>query len=39
MKSRIALNRGTRLETLDDFDAARIERFIKEYRGIDPPTQ
>ena len=35
MKSRIALTAWTRLETLDDFDAARIERFIKAYRGID----
>jgi hypothetical protein len=34
-KSRIALTAWTRLETLDDFDAARIERFIKAYRGID----
>jgi hypothetical protein len=35
MTSRIALTAWTRLETLDDFDAARIERFIKAYRGID----
>ena len=35
MKSRIALTAWTRLETLDDFDADRIERFIKAYRGID----
>ena len=35
MKSRIALTAWTRLETLDDFDASRIERFIKAYRGID----
>ena len=35
MKSRIALTAWTRLETLDDFDAARVERFIKAYRGID----
>jgi hypothetical protein len=35
MPSRIALTAWTRLETLDDFDAARIERFIKAYRGID----
>jgi Protein of unknown function (DUF3105) len=35
MKSRIALTAWTRLETLDDFDAGRIERFIKAYRGID----
>jgi hypothetical protein len=35
MKSRIALTAWTRLETLDHFDAGRIERFIKAYRGID----
>ncbi|HEY7521588.1 MAG TPA: DUF3105 domain-containing protein [Methylomirabilota bacterium] len=35
MKSRIALTAWTRLETLDQFDAARVERFIKAYRGID----
>jgi hypothetical protein len=35
MKSRIALTAWQRLETLDDFDEARIERFIKAYRGID----
>jgi len=35
MKSRIALTAWTRLETLDEFDASRIERFIKAYRGID----
>ncbi|HXU90652.1 MAG TPA: DUF3105 domain-containing protein [Methylomirabilota bacterium] len=35
MKSRIALTAWTRLETLDDFDAGRIERFIRAYRGID----
>ena len=35
MKSRIALTAWTRLETLEEFDAARIERFIKAYRGID----
>jgi len=35
MKSRIALTAWTRLEALDEFDAARIERFIKAYRGID----
>jgi hypothetical protein len=35
MKSRIALTAWTRLEVLDEFDAARIERFIKAYRGID----
>ena len=35
MKSKIALTAWTRLETLEDFDAGRIERFIKAYRGID----
>jgi hypothetical protein len=35
MKSKIALTAWTRLETLDDFDGARITRFIKAYRGID----
>lgn len=35
MKSRVALTAWTRLETLDEFDASRIERFIKAYRGID----
>jgi hypothetical protein len=35
MKSRIALTAWTRLETLDQFDATRIERFIKAYRGLD----
>jgi hypothetical protein len=35
MKTRIALTAWTRLETLDDFDASRIERFIKAYRGLD----
>ena len=35
MKSRIALTAWTRLETLDDVEEARIERFIRAYRGID----
>lgn len=35
MKSKIALTAWTRLETLDEFDEARIVRFIKAYRGID----
>jgi Protein of unknown function (DUF3105) len=35
MKSRIALTAWTRLDTLDDFDARRITRFIEAYRGID----
>jgi hypothetical protein len=35
MKSRIALTAWTRLETLEEFDEARIVRFIEAYRGID----
>ena len=35
MPSRIALTAWTRLETLDGVDEARIERFIRAYRGID----
>jgi hypothetical protein len=35
MKSRIALTAWTRLETMDEVDEARIERFIRAYRGID----
>jgi hypothetical protein len=35
MKSRIALTAWTRLETLEDVDEARIDRFIRAYRGID----
>jgi len=35
MQSRVALTAWTRLETLDDVDEARIERFIRAYRGID----
>ena len=35
MKSKIALSAWTRLETLDDFDAQKITRFIRAYRGID----
>jgi hypothetical protein len=35
MKSRIALTAWTRLETLDEVEEARIQRFIKAYRGID----
>ncbi|HSN73523.1 MAG TPA: DUF3105 domain-containing protein [Anaerolineae bacterium] len=35
MESRIALTAWTRIDTFDDFDAERIERFIKAYRGID----
>jgi hypothetical protein len=35
MPRRIALTAWTRLETLDDVDEARIDRFIRAYRGID----
>jgi hypothetical protein len=35
MEFRIALTAWNRLETLDDFDEARILRFIREYRGKD----
>jgi len=35
MPSRIALTAWTRLETMDSVDEARIERFIRAYRGID----
>jgi hypothetical protein len=35
MQHRIALTAWTRIETLDEFDAARIRRFIEAYRGID----
>ncbi len=35
MRSRIALTAWTRIETLEDFDANRITRFIEAYRGID----
>ena len=35
MPSRIALTAWTRLETLDGVDEARVERFIRAYRGID----
>jgi hypothetical protein len=39
MKSRIALTAWTRLETMDDVDEARVERFIRAYRGIDHHTR
>jgi len=39
MTSRLALTAWTRLETLDDVDGARIERFIRAYRGIDHHTR
>ena len=35
MRMRIALTAWTRLDAFDDFDEARIERFIRAYRGID----
>ena len=35
MKTRIALTAWTRIDAFDDFDEARIVKFIKAYRGID----
>jgi hypothetical protein len=35
MKSRIALTAWARLDQLDEFDEARITRFIDAYQGID----
>jgi hypothetical protein len=35
MKSRIALTAWTRIDTFDEFDEARVRRFIEAYRGID----
>lgn len=35
MKHRIALTAWTRLDAFEDFDEARIQRFIRAYRGID----
>lgn len=35
MRTRIALTAWTRLDAFDDFDEARIVRFIRTYRGID----
>jgi hypothetical protein len=35
LRQRIALTAWTRIETLDEFDRARIERFVGAYRGID----
>lgn len=35
MRPRIALTAWTRLDAFDDFDEARIVRFIRAYRGID----
>jgi hypothetical protein len=35
MKHRLALTAWTRLDAFDEFDEARIQRFIRAYRGID----
>jgi hypothetical protein len=35
MDRRIALTAWRRIDKFDDFDEARIERFIKSYKGID----
>lgn len=35
MDSRIALTAWNRIDTFADFDAGRIERFIRAYRGRD----
>jgi hypothetical protein len=35
MRSKIALTAWTRIDTMDEFDAKRITRFIEAYRGID----
>ncbi len=35
MKSKIALTAWTRMDSFDEFDEARIVRFIKAYRGTD----
>ncbi len=35
MKHRIALTAWTRIDAFDEFDEARVVRFIKTYRGID----
>ena len=35
MRTRIALSAWTRLDAFDDFDEARVVRFIRTYRGID----
>ena len=35
MKTRIALTAWTRLDAFDEYDEARIVRFIRAYRGID----
>jgi hypothetical protein len=35
MRTRMALTAWTRLDAFDDFDEARVVRFIRAYRGID----
>jgi hypothetical protein len=35
MESRIALTAWGRIDTLDEFDADRVTRFIRAFRGID----
>jgi hypothetical protein len=35
MNARISLTAWTRLDTFNDFDEARIDRFIEAYVGID----
>jgi len=35
MKTRIALTAWTRIDAFEEVDQARIQRFIKAYRGID----
>ena len=35
MKPKIALTAWTRIDTLEEFDEARVRRFIETYRGID----
>ena len=35
MRSKLALTAWTRLDALEDFDEARVVRFIETYRGID----
>jgi Protein of unknown function (DUF3105) len=39
MPRRIALTAWTRIDTFDQFDEGRIQRFIKAYRGIDHHTR
>ncbi len=35
MKHRIALTAWTRIDTFEEFDEARVRRFIDRYKGID----